>query len=35
VFDDVTHAISGTKIREKLGFKELVVTTPSKTVESK
>jgi hypothetical protein len=29
VFDDVTHAISATKIREKMGFKKLVVTDKS------
>ena len=30
VFDDATHSISATKIREKMGFKELVVTNPTK-----
>jgi phosphopantetheine adenylyltransferase len=29
VFDDATHAISATKIREKMGFKKLVVTDKS------
>ena len=29
-FDDATHSISATKIREAMGFKTLVVTEPKK-----